>query len=76
MQIQQGLYNPILAGTVPVNVTNGFGIGPYDYISLTAATLTDTYVFKLGGAGGTTVNTLTITYTDSGKGTISTVAKT
>ena len=75
MQIQQGLYNPTL-GTVNVDVTNGFGIGPYDYLDLVQATLTDTYTFKLGGAGGATVAVLTITYTDAGKGTISTVVKT
>lgn len=56
----------------------GFGFVPeaYDYLSLTEATLTDTYTYKTGGSGGTTVATLTITYTDSGKGTIANVART
>jgi hypothetical protein len=50
--------------------------GTYDYIAPTFATLTDTWVFKTGGSGGTTVSTITITYTDSGKGTISSIVKT
>jgi hypothetical protein len=49
---------------------------PYDYVSLAQATLTDTWTFKKGGAGGTLVATVTITFTDATKGTISTVAKT
>lgn len=49
---------------------------PYDYISLAQATLTDTWTFKSGGAGGTTVATVTVTFTDATKATISTVAKT
>lgn len=46
----------------------------YDYLALVQAALTDTYTFKTGGAGGTLVATLTITYTDATKATISTVA--
>ena len=59
-----------------LKIASGFNIPINDYISLTQATLTDTWVFKTGGVGGTTVATITITYTDSGKGTISTVART
>lgn len=47
----------------------------WDYLSLTQAATTDTYTFKTGGAGGTTVLTIVITYTDSTKQTISTVVK-
>lgn len=50
--------------------------GTYDYISYTSGTLTDTYVFKTGGSGGTTVSTVVITYTDSTKATMSNVTKT
>lgn len=46
----------------------------YDYGSYTSGATTDTYVFKTGGSGGTTVATLTITYTDSTKVQISTWA--
>lgn len=46
----------------------------YDYMALeqTSATV-ETYTFKDGGSGGTTIRTVVITYTDSGKETISTV---
>lgn len=54
----------------------GIGIPIYDYVSQAQATLTDTWSFKTGGSGGTLVATVTITYTDSTKATISTVAKT
>lgn len=62
-----------VSGTISVG---GIGIPAWDYMTLTQASLTDTYVFKTGGSGGTTVATVTITYTDSSKNTISTVAKT
>lgn len=48
----------------------------FDYISQAQDTLTDTWTFKTGGAGGTTVSTITITYTDATKAVISTVVKT
>lgn len=54
----------------------GMEIPAHNYISLAQASLTDTWTYKTGGAGGTTVATVTVTYTDSGKGTISSVAKT
>ena len=56
--------------------SRGFFLPTNDYASLAQAALTDTWTFKLGGSGGTTVATVTITYTDSSKATISTVAKT
>lgn len=55
---------------------SGFQLPAYDYVTFTPASTTDTYVFKTGGSGGTTVNTITITYTDSTKTVLSTVAKT
>lgn len=63
------------SGASNVYVTNGLSIAAADYISLTSGATTDTYVFKSGGSGGTTVTTILITYTDSTKATISTVAK-
>ena len=48
----------------------------HDYIALAQAATTDTWTFKSGGAGGTLVATVTITYTDSTKATISTVVRT
>jgi len=53
------------------------GLAPnadYDYIDVqqTSATV-ETYVYKLGGAGGTTVQTIVVTYTSSTKADIDTV---
>lgn len=59
-----------------VRITSGISLPVWDYCSLTQASTTDTWVFKTGGSGGTTRATITVTYTDSGKGTISTVVKT
>ena len=52
---------------------NGLVTVPFDYISLSETSTTDVYTYKNGGSGGTTVATVTITYTDSTKCTISTV---
>jgi len=48
----------------------------FDYVSVAYDTTTDTYTFKSGGSGGDTVATVTVTYTDSTKVDISSVAKT
>lgn len=56
-----------LAGSSPTSLPR------YDYTALVQAALTDTWTFKTGGAGGATVATVTIAYTDTGKLTISTV---
>jgi hypothetical protein len=52
----------------------GFDIPPFDYISLsyTGDNLTEV-VYKTGGSGGTTVATLTLTYTGSVLDTITKV---
>lgn len=42
----------------------------FDYVGLAQASLTDTYTFKTGGVSGTTVKTITITYTDASKATM------
>lgn len=59
-----GTVNQGAAGAVPWKVTENFGIGVYDYIALTYTgdNLTGV-VYKLGGAGGATVATLTLAYT-------------
>lgn len=61
--------------TNPFPFISGPGIPAWDYMSLATASTTDTYTFKTGGASGTTVATLLITYTDSTKATISTVVR-
>lgn len=48
----------------------------YDYMSYSNTSSTvDTYTYKTGGVSGTTVATITITYTDNTKSTISNVAR-
>jgi hypothetical protein len=59
--------------TSPLPVINGLSIPAWNSSTQTQATLTDTWVFKLGT---TTVATVVITYTDSTKEVISTVVKT
>lgn len=54
----------------------GFGVPSYDYVSQSQASTADTWTFKTGGSGGTTVAIITINYVDSTKATISNVAKT
>ncbi len=55
----------------------GFALPEFDYIVYTNTnSTTDTYVYKFGGSGGSTVATITIVYTDTSKNTISTVTKT
>lgn len=71
----------VISGRPPLSghktdITSGLAMPGYDYISLAQASTTDTYTFKSGGASGATVATIVITFTDSGKGTISTVVKT
>lgn len=61
-------------GDTATRVVKGLKLPVYDYTSLAQASTTDTWTFKIGGSSGTVVGTLLITYTDSTKETISTVA--
>jgi len=54
----------------------GLSIPIYDYVSLTQNATQDIWEFKDGGAAGSTVAIVTVTFTDATKATISTVAKT
>ena len=54
----------------------GIGLPPYDYVSLSIVSATETYTFNKNGSGGTTVATVVIVYTDSTRTDISTVTKT
>ena len=66
-----------ISGTIPVNMINGLGLGAYDYVSVTyPAGTVETYVFYSGGTAGTNKGTVTLTYLDTTKGSISTVVKT
>lgn len=59
-------------------IQTGFIIASYDYVSmiLSVGDTTETYTFKTGGSGGTTVATVTIVYTDSTREILSSVTKT
>lgn len=47
----------------------------FDYIDIQQTSSTvETYVFKIGGSGGTTVQTIVVTYTSSAKTDLDTVA--
>jgi len=46
----------------------------FDYVGATYDTTSDTWTYKTGGASGTTVRTILVTYTDSSKSYISSVA--
>lgn len=55
----------------------GFITSSYDYVSVAYPNdTTEVFTFKIGGSGGTTTNTVTITYVDSTKAQMSTVTKT
>jgi hypothetical protein len=50
---------------------------PYDYIGVnTSGSTTDVYTFYEGGSGGTLVSTITITYSDATKSSMTSVART
>ena len=48
----------------------------YDYVALGIASEVETYTFKSGGSGGTTVAVIVVTYTDATRADISTVERT
>jgi hypothetical protein len=69
--------NPIeISADGVMSVSNSMVSGVYDYIGMTYQTTTDTIVYKSGGASGTTVATVTITYQDASKAVVTSVAKT
>lgn len=59
-------------------VTQGISLAPgidYDYLDVQQTDAdTETYVFKTGGSGGTTVRTIVVNYTDSTKDNIDDVS--
>lgn len=73
----QGTVYPILTDAYGSLLTaNGLSLPSWDYMSLGISSETETYTFKTGGSGGSTVATVTIVYTDSGRTDILTVTKT
>jgi hypothetical protein len=70
-------YHPTTRG-MTVHPVSGLALNAYDYVSmaLSAADTTETYTFKTGGAGGATVNTVVIVYTDNTRTVLVSVTKT
>jgi len=64
------------AGSLPVVPVNALVPVAYDHITYISGASTDTYEYRSGGAGGTLVKTVTITYTNTSKAVISTIAAT
>lgn len=63
--------------TGSVTVSNVLITSAYDYVGVTYPTSSsEVYTYKTGGSGGTTVATVTVTYTSSTKENISSVART
>lgn len=52
------------------------GLPAHDFIGVTPGTTSDVYAYKSGGSGGTLVATLTITFSDSTKSIIQSIART
>lgn len=58
-------------------IQQGISLPKYDYVTVDYPdAVSEIYTFKSGGSGGTTVATITLTYTDSTKAALSIVAKT
>ena len=61
---------------VKVTTNNTLISSKFDYIAMTYPTdSSEVFTYKLGGASGTVVGTVTITYTDNSKTRVSSVAK-
>lgn len=63
-------------GSIDARRKNTLITVPFDYIVAGyPSTTVEVYTYKFGGAGGTIVGVITVTYTDATKNLISTVAK-
>jgi len=76
MPLNPGLTNTI-SGTTNTKETTGLLPIVFDYISADySGASTDVYTYKSGGAGGSTVATITVVWTSSSKLVLSTVIRT
>lgn len=69
-------YDPTANALIRAYPANALNLKPFDYVSRSVNSATETWTFKSGGSGGTTTNTVVIVYTDATLATISTVTKT
>lgn len=76
-QVIQALYNETTGGLNVTPISGTLVSAAYDYISVSyPSATTEVFTYKSGGSGGTTVSTITVSYTDGTKENISTVART
>lgn len=74
MQYSPGLNT---SGTVNTKETTGLVPFVFDYIGANYAGATaDVYTYKTGGAGGSTVATITVNWTDTTKSVLASVVRT
>lgn len=74
---------PQAPNTIKVTNPDGTNVGggklvtvPFDYVGVAYPnSTTETYTYKTGGSGGTTVATVTVVYTDATKANISTITR-
>jgi hypothetical protein len=77
IQIFQEVHDPSSQALQVKGIGGAFVTEAFDYVSAAYPSATqEVYTYKLGGAGGTTVATLTLNYTDGTKANIANVAKT
>ena len=78
VQADKEKFAKLTDGDWAVRVTTGNSLvsDSYDYVAATYPTASsEVYTFKTGGSGGTTVATVTLTFTDATKSVLSTVEK-
>lgn len=74
MQYSPGLNT---SGTINTKETTGLVPFVFDYIGANYAGATeDVYTYKTGGAGGSTVATITVNWTDATKSVLASVVRT
>lgn len=72
---QRASFDDVNQGYKTITI-NSFITATYDYISVAyPSSVSETYTYKLGGSGGTTQGTITVTYVDSTKAQLLSVAK-
>ena len=76
-QILQSVYNNIATAlSLKVSMINALITSPFDYIGAAYPTSSsEVYTYKLGGASGTLVGTITVAYTDATKTVFSSMIK-
>lgn len=76
MLYSPGLSTNSAAGAVATKETTGLVPFAFDYIAANYAGATaDVYTYKTGGSGGTTVCTVTVTWTDATKSVLASVTR-